>query len=264
MRHDFPRLCAVSLAVLTACVPLGAHSQGAPEDRGLVLWLKADAGLATDGSVWADQSSRANDFVALPGQAPTYVADGLNGLPVARFSGHQVLSMTDHFVKSQQFTIMAVATDTSSSNLGGWREIISNWSPHDGEQSIFLGTVWSTVHGERVDRIRFTDDIGGGFQGQGGQGRIPDPATAFILTGNSGAADACIYLGLKKEYCLGAPLSTRDLTHAWTIGRQGAKFNSEYWIGDIAEVLVYNRALTTAQRNANITYLAGKWGVALQ
>src|SRR5262245_26765004 len=131
MKHYLPRLCAVSLAVLTACVPLGALSQGAPEDRGLVLWLKADAGLAADGSVWADQSGRANDFVALPGQAPTYVADGLNGLPVARFTGHQVLKMTDHFVKSQQFTVMAVATDTSSQQ-GGFREIISNWSRHDG------------------------------------------------------------------------------------------------------------------------------------
>ena len=45
-----------------------------PSKDGLVLWLEADKGLATDGSSWSDQSGAGHNATAVSGEAPSYVA----------------------------------------------------------------------------------------------------------------------------------------------------------------------------------------------
>jgi hypothetical protein len=57
-------------------------------------------------------------------------------------------------------------------------------------------------------------------------------------------------------------LPTRSLTEPWALGRQGlnaAGDGGEYWSGDIAEVLVYSRALTASELATDIAYLSAKW-----
>lgn len=252
-------ICGVLMAIATSAA--AAPVAWTPAIKGLTLWLKADEGLATSGASWADKSGKHDNAKALSGQAPTYVASGLNGLPVASFSGGQVMSIKGSILKSQRFTILAVATDTSSySNNDDFREIVSNWSTSNAETSAFLGTIWTNVTGTTEDRIRFTDAIGGAGQSQSGQGDIPNPGNGFILTGLSGKSNACVYLDGKSEYCLGSALPARNLAGPWSLGRQGS-LNGEYWQGDIAEVLVYNRPLTTKELKADIAYLKSKWGL---
>jgi hypothetical protein len=226
------------------------------------MWLKADAGLAPDGARWADQSGHHHNATALSGQAPTVQTDGLNGLPVAVFSGNQVMSIKGEIVTKQRFTIIAVVTDTSTPGAGSYREILSNWDPSTETSSIFLGTIWGTVNGKEVDRFRFTDAIGGAGQGQTGQGHIKTPTKAFILSGVAAKIKAYVEVNNKRQYKLAGGLPTRSLTEPWVLGRQGlneAGDGGEYWSGDIAEVLVYSRALKPSELATDIAYLSAKW-----
>jgi len=118
------------------------------------------------------------------------------------------------------------------------------------------------VNGEQADRFRFTDEIGGANQGQTGQGHIKKPTKVFILTGVAGKGKASVEVNTKKQYKLAGGFSARALNEPWVLGRQGlnaAGDGGEYWSGDIAEVLVYSRALKPSEVAADIAYLSAKW-----
>lgn len=227
--------------------------------KNLTLWLKADDGLATDGSSWADRSGHGHDATALSGQAPAYVASGLNGLPVASFSGNQVMAIAGKLLSKQPFTIIAVVTDNSTFSADGdFREILSNWDTTTRTNSIFLGTLWTDATGAVTDRIRFTDAIGGQNQGQAGVGNIKQPTHAFILSATASSKTATVTVNGKVQYNLGMRLTKRDLKQGWYLGDQG-DLKGEFWDGAIAEVLVYNSALTAKQLKADVAYLEKKW-----
>jgi hypothetical protein len=251
--------CAlIVLPILAAGAQAATPKPPIPPTTGLALWLKADVGLAADGSSWLDQSGNSHDATALNGKAPTVVAGGLKGLPVAVFNGGQAMSIAGSVLSSQQFTIIVVATDTGAPGHG-FQETISNWDGNNADTSVFLGTTEDPMGKTKfVDRIRFTDAVGGADQGQQGQGKISKPAVPFTFTGVSSSTDATIYLASKLEYDLTTPLPTRDLTFPWFIGQQGSS-PFEAWNGDIAEILVYNRVLTTVEFKQTLAYLHKKW-----
>jgi hypothetical protein len=260
MRSNLPA------AILAASLALSAtaFAAGPPTDQ-LVLWLRADSGLATNGATWADQSGQNHNATAISGEAPTYVANAINGLPAAQFSGGQAMTIAGNLLTSQQFTVIALVTDTGvNEGLGLRRDVISNWSPSTGPQSIYMGTVTSQVsktNPSPVDRIRFTDAIGGSTDKknpEGGEGKIKTPTTAFEFGGVSNTTNAKIFVNGKTVYTLPTKLPTRDETMPWFIGQQGAA-NVEFYIGDIAEILVYNKALSTSDLKKVTAYLHKKW-----
>lgn len=224
----------------------------------LTLWLKADDGLATDGTTWADKSGNGHNATAVQGQAPTYVASAINGLPAAHFNGAQLMSIAGQLVSKQRFTIIVVGTDESTWQHGDYCDTISNWNGSNGIRSIFLGTVWKRPGDKFLDRIRFTDQIGGSDQDQQGVGRIKSPTSAFILSAIADKDSARVYVGTKRQYELGRRLKRRDLSAPWFLGDQGGCF-CEYWLGDIAEVLVYDKALSEKALKDNVAYLQAKW-----
>ena len=66
---------------------------------GLALWLRADAGIATNAgdwvTEWADQSGRGNHGHQTNGTtAPRLVRDGANGMPLLRFDGGDTVRFT--------------------------------------------------------------------------------------------------------------------------------------------------------------------------
>jgi hypothetical protein len=243
-----------------ACVSSAGFAGSGPSKNGLTLWLKADKGLATDGSTWADQSGNGHDATAVTGEAPVYVAGAINGLPVAQFGGSSAMSIAGSLLTSQQFTILAVVSDVSTydGNNFEFREVISNWSSTDPEESIFFGDLWTNAAGKTKDRFRFTDAVGGEDQSDVGVGSIKRPSEPFIMSAVSSAKNATVRLGSTIEYKSSGPLPTRDLNEAWYLSRQG-EADVEHWNGYIAEVLVYNKALSAKELAKEIAYLQGKW-----
>jgi hypothetical protein len=242
-----------------ACFSPAIAAKG-PSKDGLALWLEADKGLATDGSTWADQSGNGHGATAVTGEAPLFVPAAINGLPAAQFSGSSAMSISGSLLTSQQFTIITVVTDASAydGNNLEFREIVSNWSSSAPEESVFLGDLWTDASGKTSDRIRFTDAVGGEDQGDKGVGKIKRPTEAFILSATSGADNATVQLGSKVQYQSKKALTTRDLAEAWYLSRQG-EADVEHWNGYIAEVLVYNKALSDTELKKDVAYLKGKW-----
>lgn len=75
------------LLLALACLRGGAQPWTRPS---LTLWLKADVGVATDGSgavtQWDDQSTRGNHLTQTDaGRRPLRVPAGLNALPIVQF-----------------------------------------------------------------------------------------------------------------------------------------------------------------------------------
>lgn len=249
-------------AVCMALGPVSAALAAGPVTSGLSLWLESNQGLAADGSSWLDQSGNGNNATALPGQAPTVIPGAINGLPAVQFNGGQALSFSNQIITSQQFTIIAVASDatTSSSSNLGFREIFSNWDYANTVTSVFLGTT-----GINPTAVRFSDQIGGAvdpLHNQTGVGSIPNPGSPFVLSAVSGTTDASIFLNSSLFYDNGAALSPIDLTTSYYLGRQGSGTFNEYWNGTIEELLVYNYALSPTQLLANSQYLEVKYGIS--
>ena len=91
-------------AVCMTVAPTFAAADPLPRDlKGCVLWVKADAGVATDSkgrvTQWLDQSGQGHHIDKVSGNAPV-LATGLNSKPVVRFDGQGSLEGLYDFSKS--------------------------------------------------------------------------------------------------------------------------------------------------------------------
>ena len=239
-----------------------ASAQAAPGAiGGLTLQLEADVGLTLDGSgnviTWQDQSALHHDASGVSGWFAQVNGAMMNGIAVPTFSNSYLL-ITGLPVTSQQFTIFTVAATPQTGASDNLRELVSNWSFSNTVTSVFLGTVGYSAIPDT--RLRLTDDIGGATDPvftQTGVASIADPAAGFVLTGVSGASSAGLYLGQGLAHGAAA-LTPRDLSGAWVVGGQG-QTGGEYWNGQIAALIIYDRELDAAERSQVIDYLGQKY-----
>ncbi len=227
---------------------------------GLSLHLEADSGMTLDGNndvvTWLDQSPQHHDASGVSGWYAQVNGATMNGIAVPTFSDSYLL-IAGQPITSQQFTIFTVAATPQIGSSEGFREVVSNWSGSNTTTSVFLGTVgYSAVPDTR---LRFTDDVGGANDAshlQTGVASVANPAAGFVLTGVSDLAASSLYVGQVLVHGAAA-LTTRDPSGAWIIGSQGGSF--ENWNGQIAALIIYDRALDTAERMQVIDYLGQKY-----
>ncbi|GEM_PF-861096 len=220
----------------------------------LVLWLRADAGVTFDAqdrvSFCIDQSGdghRASQ--SKPIHQPLFVRSVLNGRPIIRFDGNDSLDLAGRVLSSQQFSIFAVVNERATDT--GYRVVFSNW--RGNPNSVFISTLRQNPR-----RARFTDELGGYYHNDNsGVGTITEPASHFILTGIASTSDALIYQNETLIAQRGSPLSQRDLFPPYMIGTQGP--GGEFWLGDLAELLVYDAELSLPDRRGVWAYLAEKY-----
>ena len=231
-----------------------AAGSGVPGE-GLCLWVSADTGVGIDASGklsrWRDRSE--NAFIVTqdkPDFRPVFLDRAIAGKPAIRFSGKRVfLNIQGQVLKDQDFTILAVASDRSSSR--GHREIISNWSGSDGNAgtSVFLGLTGKA-------RVRFSDN----FSSESNALILPNKP--FLLSASTGTSGSAIFYNGQVLAERGSPLTARKMATPWVIGQQG-NINGEYWQGDIAELLVYGRQLKQQELERLGKYLAGKYDIPM-
>ncbi len=216
---------------------------------GLALWLRADRDVEHDDAGrlvrWKDQAG-ADRHAAPPTveARPLVVADGANGRPALRFDGRDdALAISGAVLTNQQFTMFAVAADRHAG--GGHREIISNWN-RDGNSttSVFLGTT-----GARS--IRFSDHFAPA-------GRLHRPSELFLLGARTSLAGAVVHQGDEVLARRAEPLARRRLDTPWVVGTQG-NYGSEFWRGEIAEIVVFDRALSDAESAAVRSELTSRY-----
>lgn len=219
---------------------------------GLALHLAADSGVMLDQEErvvnWADQSGL-NHHASQPlaSQRPLLVKDDVHRRWSVRFDGKKrFLHLAGQVVTSQSFAIFAVVTDQSTTN--GHREIFSNWDGSAGNagSSLFLGMTGT-------DAVRLSDD----FSGVGHVSRRSQP---FLLVGQSGPAGITLQQNGAEVAARATSISPRNLKTPYVIGQQG-NIDGEFWDGDIAELLVYNRDLKAEERDTITRYLLRKYGI---
>ena len=218
-----------------------------PVASGLVLHLRADRGVKVSATGrltnWNDRSPRKHHASqAKSVNQPLLVKRGFNGKPVIRFDGKQrFLHVQGKLLPRPETSMFAVVNDRGSN---GHREIISNWNRTNSTTSIFLGLT-------RSNTVRFSDLFV--------NGSITGRQKPFVLTAINSSRSADLYQS--NQRIASAPrLSGRNLNTPWVIGQQG-NINGEYWKGDIAEIIVYNRAVTRLERQRISDYLKQRYAI---
>ncbi len=203
--------------------------------QNLVLWISADQGVSTSsGAVtgWADRSDAQNTLSqTTSAQRPTLVTGAMNGLPVIRFDGiDDGIILQDRITSAR--TVFIALRDASS--------------PTDGAERSFIG-----------DTIALAD-----FRpGQTTWWRTQNPPVGNGATRINGLLLNGLSTARTKQPAVMSVVTTANASLG-AIGRQiGIGAGGGPYLGDIAEVLVYDGVLAGEERRLVETYLMVRYAI---
>lgn len=205
-------------------------------NEGLVLWISADQGVTTTGGAvtgWADRSDAENPLSqTTSSQQPTLVTGAMNGLPVLRFDGADDGLVLQNRITTARTVFMALK-DASS--------------PVDGAERSFIG-----------DTIVLAD-----FRpGQTTWWRTQNPPVGNGATRINGLLLSGFTTPRTKQPAVLSVVTTANASLG-AIGRQiMAGAGGGPYLGDIAEVLAYDRALDAGERREVENYLMSRYAIA--
>jgi hypothetical protein len=261
---------------------------------GLQLWLDAsDAStlydatsggslVAADGTVkrWEDKSGNARHATEAT-NGPTRKTAIQGGLDVLRFDGsNDVLSIasstaTFKFLHSADSTVFAVFKSGTTANPEHASYVVFG-TGHNSTTTV-VGAIFYTGDSNPTT----ANDALYWYVSRGGQGTWPVffdgnnyfPSNAFgmisLLSKPQDGTSANRFAMRRNGANLssanapqGSPqtVSTANSTNDLTIGRLPSGAN-DFLNGDIAELIIYNAALSDTDREAVETYLLAKWGI---
>jgi hypothetical protein len=228
---------------------------------GLAAWFKADAGTAVEAgrvAQWQDQSGHSRHAAQpSPAARPMLIANAANGKPALRFDGASSVMSFDCPVNGlTSMTILLVAVSSKNQGLGlmGNHAALQwpDFGPWGGvflsPQQIYVPWRFGT---SQPNNVASWDRPGG------------NPAGWTVTTVRKD--------GTKEElFVQGASvLSSKDrypaIAHTQDVATIGAGTDSKqnpmkFYPGDIAEILVFARALSDVERDALERHLRGKYG----
>jgi hypothetical protein len=242
-----------SFTVTTLPPPTGSG----PALSGLKMWLKADAGTTRNGNTvaqWVDQSgSGSSASQANVSRQPLFVASAIGGKPALRFDGaDDYMDFTLPVNGLSEMTIVVV--NSSSTALDG--SIFGSY-----RSSLYWGDQRSTAIGA-VYLTPLSPDLQFRFGGTQAYGKYVRPSAlgsgwSVSTAVKQGGNERLYFNNTQVSSVTGKPAT---ITGVPSLGNLGRGFNSVGFIGQIAEVLVYNRALTDVERQELHTYLKSKYG----
>jgi hypothetical protein len=224
-----------------------ARGLWAPASLSTVLWLRADSlpANSTNVTTWSDESGNGNHATQGAGGAPTYTASWRNGRPALAFNGSQWLDIASPLTGAKPWTIHAVLQLT----LAGSRAIFATGDNNTG--------------------------VALSYNGSGGAGKreVVAKAVAFALDGNATAnaehwTAVCDSGGTIAFYVNGvATTLTPDNPAAnapSTSSAVGAlRISDGLWgmLGNVAEIVVMNSAISAADRALLHAYSSAKYNI---
>lgn len=230
-----------------------------PPAIGRQLWLRADAGVTTNASgavtAWDDQSGNANNASQSLDEnfAPSLVSNAANGHPVLRFDG------TDDYLEVASSTSIAITGDIASffvvkfDDFATFRAV---WGKTDINQP--RPTDYYVVPGGGVPRVFRGGD--GGNDSVDGAGRLA--TNSYMVLGFNQSGNAF------SHHLNGAPFGAGSMdavpTDAGKPLRIGTRDDfATQMKGDIAELLIYDAALSGADLKSLSSYLGAKYAVPI-
>ncbi|MEK6239091.1 MAG: DUF1553 domain-containing protein, partial [Planctomycetales bacterium] len=179
---------------------------------------------------------------------PVLSRKGLGGKPTLMFDGKgRFLKIDGQPLTGQACTILCVVSDQGDT---GHRAVVSNWNrAGTSTSSLFLG-----LTGENT--VRFCDAFPDA-------GQASDREKPFLLSAVNGSDRASVFQNGRLLKFSTTALTPRRLETEWVVGQQG-NIDGEFWKGGIAEIRVYNRDLSDAERRLVATQLARRYGLSLR
>ena len=250
---------AATKAYVDASAGAGAY---VPTDlAGLTLWLRGDLGVTLTGSdlaTWADQSGHGNHFASVAGHRPTVAAAAVNGHDAIAFSaaGAQYLlgpALSAILSQTTQHTILAVFYAHTIDAQGGQNYVNPTIFADDASSvGLYLHdtpTVLSQVY-------------------SGGVSRAVSAPIALDTWTLAVARHHLQYLYVSTDGGDENVDATADavpsLTGTVAIGRDGypdGNASARYLDGKLAELIIYDRALSPRHLSRVVDYLARRYGV---
>jgi hypothetical protein len=235
------RLAYVLLFSCVVFLPVYGQS---PVTDGLIVHVAADeiSGVSNGDYIktWRDLSGSDNDlFQNSNDLKPMYVENVLGGQPVVRFDGlNDMMNFT--FEMTDIRTVFFVLNEDADAT-DDWRPFLSHhlgdydhW--HRGASKAFWSVAWgravvyngtTTVNGEIVD----------------GRDNAIQPAV------------------IPTEHSIISHVTLGDVPADQIAHDRDASMNTRSWDGDIAEILIFNRVLSSGETDAVGFYLAKKYGI---
>ena len=248
------------LGIALSLASFSALAQTLPVTNGLQLWLKADAGLTTNTSgavtTWADQSALGNHATppADLAKAPTVELNALNGKPTLRFGGG-----TRYLDVANSASISDLAQDVTILTLVKYDAVIGDHCCAVAKTVANLPAPFDWYNADS-DRGRTAFYVGNGSQYFGFLSAAAPPAGIYNVMGFSWGN------GVTDQYL--NDFNNGHATYTITPGdgggplRIGSRADLVTQLkGNLAEVLIYQPALSEADRTSVIDYLRTKYAL---
>lgn len=247
-------LFSLTLFMLISTIGMAQAPGGV--DTGLQLWLKADSGTSTgvDGqpiNSWQDQSASGDDAIQVSvSSQPLYKLNQINGNPALLFSGSEFLELGLSGINNQDYSIFVVAKRTS----GDDKQYILGIQQSDDDDGMSFGYVTSS--GVEMNQYGSTAKLA--INPYDSSSEMP-----AILIGEfddiQGKKMIQIYNGVSDNK-KNSNTVRYYLSGTGSIGRGNG---TELFNGLIAEVIIYDRVLTSQELKKLHSYLCIKYGISI-
>jgi len=228
-----------------------SRSQFLPDEfSGLSLWLKADAGVSLSGSnvtAWADQSGNGNNATMF--NNPQLTTNELNSKPVISFDGSTNYGSFPVSLGTSSKTIFIVGKYNNTERAQEGFIALENNGTFD------LGYVFRDAYSQQTNYY-FND----GTYGQAAAPTFTSVANYHIATVNHSLGSDST-MGINGVLGSGSAVGVAPVSGG-VIAIRNLSFD-DYASIKIAEIIIYNRALTTAECQRVETYLASKYAIQL-
>jgi hypothetical protein len=234
----------------TLSLDISCTSMFSPENiSDLSLWLKADAGVTLSGSsvtAWADQSGNGKNATAI--ESPIYETNSINGKPALVFANNAYLTTANIFSGANPRSMFAVYYINSENNS----DTVIAQSNEDSQDNGTYFMLQSRIDLDSSPYLAgFGDDLSGpSFVNQElllGMADYDGATARLFKNGTQANSSAKSYNTHNGAFYIGA------FNEAGTI--------SEKFDGKIAEIVIYNRVLTTQERQQVEAYLNSKYEI---
>ena len=227
-----------------------AQANQLPKENGLVLWLDAGKGIISpvNGnpvSTWEDQSGNGNHAAQTTASfQPTYITNELNGYPVVRFTGGEKYLRHSPILTDSYTAFYVLKLTESGENLVYYYHA---GNVHAGDLGFFAETKnkeegWGSAGNVDTSVTVRTSEF------------YPTPLNWRIHTHQP---EALYKDGVEVIYGREQDVYAGGLTDIGSRSDHATLF----FVGDIAEILVYDRILTVHEREMVETYLNAKYDI---
>ncbi|HIA52075.1 MAG TPA: hypothetical protein EYN91_08335 [Candidatus Melainabacteria bacterium] len=228
----------------------------------LLLWLKSDDGISATGSnvdTWSDQSGNGNNATGAGATRPTLTVGTANSgiLPSVTFNGtSHLMSLPSGFSNLTSGYSAFVMLKPSSSVATGTPVVLGNTGPSDAALVKTVGTNAALYAYNSTTSSNVTTSSN------------PISTSAFQLLEATFTPGSSPNTGVGKVYVNGTQQATSSTlvqtlaNISRTTNRIGASTQStEYFGGDICEILVYSNPVSDGLRKSIESYMLSKYGV---